>query len=535
MKTIAKILLNLFLFFLLCSINVYATKETGNVTLSGNFVADVTTTTDCSCNEQELVNGSFETSKKVNNRYVPTGWLYKGDFIRTTDYKVCGSYSALLTGSGSFHQDSENIVPASVVTLNIWGGYHNYQKQTFFLTFLGANDIELLVVSQKLNKYVSQAGGKLTQYTLTGVAPEGTLKVRIAGTSEGNYFKVDNACLEIVKPVISCDDCFDNKLQNPSFEQTETSAGQQVPVNWIGNNFIKDAGYSICDAKNGLINSGGGSFHQDVVAAPGSSVNLKIWGGYHANRNHKFELQFFGESGSQPISTVSVDLDKSVDVLNGKLKMYKLDALSPAGTAYVRVRGSASGDYFKVDAACLTIRGGTLPVKLIGFKGVVSEDKVRLDWQTSSETNSSEFEIQHSTSGKTWQALSQVAAKGESEAVVKYDYTHTSPTYGENLYRLKMIDIDGTYTYSSIVSVKQGNGVIVTVFPNPTTDYVSIKSSRSDISSVVIYNADGGMVKNVPHGQLDKIDLRGLSSGSYFLRMYDSAGSVTTKRIELKK
>ncbi len=535
MKKIAKILFNLFLTSLIYSINFFAVASVKDVTFSGITDSDVASATNCDCTGQVLLNGSFESSKKVGNRVVPANWQYSGDFTRTTEYRVCGSYSALLTGSGYFQQDTENVVPGSQVTLNIWGGYHSYQMQTFFLKFLGANDTELLVIPQKLNKSVSQNGGKLTQYTLTGIAPEGTLKVRIGGSSAGNYLKVDNACLSIEKPVISCDDCGDNKLENPSFENTVNVGNQQVPEFWVGQNFVKDAGYIVCGSKNGLINSGGGSFYQDVSVMSGSTVSLKIWGGYHVRKGHKFELIFFSGTDGEPISSVSVDLDKSVEDLNGKLKLYKLETIAPSGSSYVRVKGSSNGDYFKVDAACLRIEGGHLPVKLSSFKAVASEGAVRLGWETATEVSSGTFEIQHSTSGKKWQTIEEVAAKGESSILTSYHFTHTNPVSGNNVYRLKMIDLDGTYTYSHIVSVNHVGSSGIAVYPNPAIDQVTVQVPQNGVYAVKVYDAKGVVVKSMEVNQLKSVDLSGFQAGSYFFRMYNSNGTVASKRIEVKK
>ncbi|HEV7382803.1 MAG TPA: hypothetical protein VGN64_23570, partial [Dyadobacter sp.] len=350
MKNLSTTLFTSLLFLSTCfSGSIYANSISSNAK-----AVEALTTDNCGCTgSTELTNGSFETAS--NN--VPVGWKYTGKFITDKNYDVCGEDNGRLDGTGSFWQDVVNVVPGSKVTFTAYGGYHYKKDQMFHLMFLGADDKVLLEITKELTVAVSQNNNKLTKYTLSDFAPAGTLKVRVKGSSKGDYFKVDVACLNIVKPAISCSDCNDNKLKNASFENTKkNSQGVEVPTDWVGStNFIKDAGYVICGSKNGLINGGSGSFYQDVKTNQGSKVKLKIWGGYHNFNKHKFELQFFSETGTSPISTVSVNLDKSVEDLKNNLKLYQLEGTAPAGTAYVRVKGSASGDYFKVDAACLTI------------------------------------------------------------------------------------------------------------------------------------------------------------------------------------
>ncbi|MCE7040646.1 T9SS type A sorting domain-containing protein [Dyadobacter sp. CY312] len=535
MKKIATLQSLTFFIIAFCLFSVKTNSFGNNLTLAAATTADIATTDNCNCNGNELLNSSFESYKQVKDVWVPTDWKYEGNFTLDNAYDVCGNYNGLLSGSGSFSQESANVVPGSKVTLNIYGGYHAFANHYFKLIFLGAGGEELLVVKQKLDKSLSENGNKLKKYTLIGTAPEGTLKVKVLGTATGNWFKVDVACLNIEQPAYVCNDCEDNKLKNPSFEETKSSDGKEVPKEWTGNRFVKDGAYVVCGSKSGLINSGAGSFYQDVEALAGSKVTLKIWGGYHNKRNHKFELQFFAKGGSEPISSVSVELDKSVEELKGRLKQYKIDALSPVGTAFVRVVGSSTGDFFKVDAACLTIFGGSLPVKLVGFKAAKSENSVKLAWSTASESNSRSFEIQQSVTGNNWQTLGEVAAKGESSATANYDFVHNTPASGNNLYRLKMIDADNTFAYSSIVSVKFEGTSEIALYPNPATDYMTVKSSGATLSNVKIYNTSGVLVKNAAPDASNKIQLGDLKSGRYIVKINDISGAVTTKHIVVVK
>jgi hypothetical protein len=504
---------------------------------SNNFIlpASVTTTNTCNCGD-ELLNESFETFKRIDGKDVPTDWKYTGQFTKDGNYVVCGSKIGLLTGAGSFSQESKNVVPGSKVTLNIYGGYHYFANHYFKLIFLDANGGELLTISQKLDKSISENGNKLKKYTLLGTAPEGTIKIKVMGTATGGHFKVDGACLKIEHPPVVCNDCEDNKLKNPSFEETQWIGNREVPKFWTGSTkFIKDAAYVVCGSKSALINYAAGYFYQDVKTSPGSKVTLKIWGGYHERKSQKFELLFYPATGNTPISSVSVDLDKSVYDLKGKLKRYTLEALSPPGTSYVQVRGSSNGDYFKVDAACLTIIESSLPVKLIGFKAANSEGSVKLLWSTASELNASSFEIEQSVTGASWQTVGEVAARGESSSVVTYDYLHQNPAAGTNLYRLKMIDSDNSFAYSSVVSVKVDGNADITLYPNPATDYITVTSSIGAVAYVKIFNHNGVLVKEVAAGGVNKIELGELKSGSYIVKISEISGVVTTRRIIVKK
>ena len=110
-----------------------------------------------------------------------------------------------------------------------------------------------------------------------------------------------------------------------------------------------------------------------------------------------------------------------------------------------------------------------LPVTLVDFSAKKQEQAVALNWQTSAETNSDHFAIQHSIDGKQWEEIGQVQSNKESTTLKRYTYTDEKPASAENLYRLKMQDLDGSFAYSRIVSVRFENKNELVVYPNPAS------------------------------------------------------------------
>jgi hypothetical protein len=107
----------------------------------------------------------------------------------------------------------------------------------------------------------------------------------------------------------------------------------------------------------------------------------------------------------------------------------------------------------------------TLPLKLVSFASVCKGDEMQLKWQTADEENMQKFTIERSDNGNTWQSVANLPARGASE----YTYNMPSST-AIGYYRLKMIDIDGGFTYSRILSVRNScreKAFSWTVAPNP--------------------------------------------------------------------
>jgi hypothetical protein len=118
-----------------------------------------------------------------------------------------------------------------------------------------------------------------------------------------------------------------------------------------------------------------------------------------------------------------------------------------------------------------------LPVEFLYFN-VTYNSVVRsgdLTWATAKEWENDRFQIERSVNNvKEWEAISEIAGAGCSDAEVKYDYSDLKlPVAGGNIfYRLKQYDFNGEFTYSDTKAIKVEALPGTTrwrVFPNPTT------------------------------------------------------------------
>lgn len=163
---------------------------------------------------------------------------------------------------------------------------------------------------------------------------------------------------------------------------------------------------------------------------------------------------------------------------------------------------------------------GSLPVTLANFKAQKENTVTNLTWQTTSETRSDRFEVEHSKTGKSWAQITMIKTKGESSDLVTYQYTHLTPSHGENLYRLKMIDLDGTFSYSKIERVKIDLGFSVTVYPNPAAETIHILAADwSKVKSVEVLNSLGKSIYQSGKKPVQSIDARSLPAGLYFVKV----------------
>ncbi|MCF0040673.1 T9SS type A sorting domain-containing protein [Dyadobacter fanqingshengii] len=178
-----------------------------------------------------------------------------------------------------------------------------------------------------------------------------------------------------------------------------------------------------------------------------------------------------------------------------------------------------------------------LPVTLIGFEVKREHHTALLSWSTTVETNSDFFAVQHSSEGRNWQVIVTVKAKGESVSVQPYTFSHHAPVNGDNFYRLKMIDNDGSYAYSRIHSLHFANlPEIASIFPNPVFEKLFVQVAEGtaiekveifDVLGKVSYLADFEQNKKTK----SQLQIGHLPTGLYHVTLTDSNGKKETKKI----
>ncbi|QRR01164.1 T9SS type A sorting domain-containing protein [Dyadobacter sandarakinus] len=173
-----------------------------------------------------------------------------------------------------------------------------------------------------------------------------------------------------------------------------------------------------------------------------------------------------------------------------------------------------------------------LPVTLIAFNAQKENATVLLSWQTTSETRSDRFEVEHSMNGKAWNPIATVAASGESASLKNYQYIHQNPVADINYYRLKMVDSDETFAYSAIVRVSFPFDLDINVYPNPATETIHLQAPDwSRVKQVEMLNALGKVVYISDKNPPKQVAAKGFRAGLYFIRITNVDGSQATRRI----
>jgi hypothetical protein len=204
---------------------------------------------------------------------------------------------------------------------------------------------------------------------------------------------------------------------------------------------------------------------------------------------------------------------------------------------------TVSGDLTTDNSALSTIEviAGTLPLILNNFSVKSDNCIAHLNWSTSSETNSGKFEIEKSeTNTAKWETIGSVRAQGNSSTNSTY-YFKDDNIFVNNkvvLYRLKMIDIDGSFTYSPVLNAllncEEQN---LSVFPNPVTNgKFNVSLNSAEKLEAILTSTTGQLIKKITlENGINNIDVSELSNGVYILSTKFSNGINQNVKVNIQK
>jgi Immunoglobulin I-set domain len=128
-----------------------------------------------------------------------------------------------------------------------------------------------------------------------------------------------------------------------------------------------------------------------------------------------------------------------------------------------------------------------LPVTLTQLTAVKEQGGVRVQWQVSREVGFSHYGIETSPDGRNYTSIGTVEATNNTT----YSFLHNNPVNGINYYRLKLVDIDGNFTYSPVVScVFNLDGYFVRVMNNPFRQLLELRIDAKENTKMQLQLTD---------------------------------------------
>ncbi len=176
-----------------------------------------------------------------------------------------------------------------------------------------------------------------------------------------------------------------------------------------------------------------------------------------------------------------------------------------------------------------------LPTTILNVTAAQKNAGIEVSWTTANETNMSNYEVEESTDGNTFSKATSIAANNATTNT--YNWFDGNIINGDNYYRIKAVEKNGTAKYSNVVKVKiGGKGAGFTVYPNPIKGgVVSLQMSNIErgIYTVRIINNIGQEVANktINHaggGATQTIDLgKSIATGTYNMQITNGTTIIT--------
>jgi hypothetical protein len=236
------------------------------------------------------------------------------------------------------------------------------------------------------------------------------------------------------------------------------------------------------------------------------------------------------------VSLVNVDSSKCAS--KGYISYCISGDIPPAHTLQVffNYGGAIAGDATTICNVTDTIpEAGPMPVLLSKFD-VQRQDNntVIVTWKTEQEINSDRFELQRSSNNSSFETVGTILSKNSNSSSMQY-YSFNDPnTLAEvSLYRIKMIDKDNSFSFSTVKSVKGiSEGLNFVVFPNPSTGNAKVSITNvSEPTKIMIFDNSGRVIKETGFIYSNSVDINNIPKGSYIIKVIgERTGASSVKK-----
>ncbi|MBS1745238.1 MAG: fibronectin type III domain-containing protein [Bacteroidetes bacterium] len=180
-----------------------------------------------------------------------------------------------------------------------------------------------------------------------------------------------------------------------------------------------------------------------------------------------------------------------------------------------------------------------LPVTFISFDGRINGDEALLTWSTVNEINNKGYEVQRSYDGENFNPIGFVNGDGNSSAVNNYSYTDVKVISGSNYYRLKQIDNDGRFNYSSVIKLDYSKfSWLILGNIGENNSWVQLQLDRTANVSLQIISIGGIIIQTINKGNLTAgtysipLNLSNAGAGMYIVKLLVNNQQYSKKLIK---
>jgi hypothetical protein len=288
------------------------------------------------------------------------------------------------------------------------------------------------------------------------------------------------------------------------------------------------------DGKPDIVTANYGSSSVSVfqnISTPGI-INFAAKADFITN-NYPYSVSIADITGDgKPDLAVASELNNTVSLLRNTSNIgafsfaTKVDfatGLSPTSIAIGDLDGDSipeivTANFGQKSVSVLRAASVILPLKWISINGTINvQNQAVIHWQVN-ETNVVKYEIEKSIDGFTFNKVGTINSNGNGTN--NYEHKDMNILGGVAYYRIKQLDIDGRFSYSTIIRLSTSSLVNASVYPNPFNNYLIINSSKKQTITIVDVLGRASKKIDVKSG-VNYITTADLHDGIYFLKTND--------------
>ncbi len=192
---------------------------------------------------------------------------------------------------------------------------------------------------------------------------------------------------------------------------------------------------------------------------------------------------------------------------------------------------AGTGTRPEISMDSIEVGANLLPVNLLSFSSVLNNGSVSLAWQTVNEVEFSHYEVEKSIDAVSFTSIGEVPGKN-IPGVNNYSFSDDKLITGNSFYRLKMVNDDGSSSYSGILNVTVKATTHISVYPNPVTNSVVLSHPQAlSGATIQIIGSDGkraGLYNVQLNAVQTAVDASKLVRGNYFIVYHNGTQTLTT-------
>jgi len=232
---------------------------------------------------------------------------------------------------------------------------------------------------------------------------------------------------------------------------------------------------------------------------------------------------------------------------------YKKDSLDMRhnSTYSFNVKISDTSSYGYKRFSLIIRQNPALGVHLLSFAAVKVTSGAQVTWKTENEDNYTSFKVERSTdNGATFTVIDGFLSSG----IGSYSFVDANPVTGTDMYRLEQQDLNGSITYSNVVTLQYSTlsdnlvSSYITIYPNPTNNILNLTigqpvnsapvsqvtqpisssslsstSTENTVYGIKIVNSIGYVIKTATVSQPSwQTDISSLLPGTYIIQVVNN-------------